>query len=76
MKDKLKNLYTNNFEDFVKLLKLFYGVDDIMAVLQDYYKKNDFYFIIDGRLLNFETVVEDMSETANKLKLFKQFKLI
>jgi hypothetical protein len=78
MKKKLKKLYSENFDDFVKLLKLYFGVeeDGVIAVLQDYHKKNDFYFIVDGSLLNIESIITDMVETAKKLKLFKQFDLM
>jgi predicted acetyltransferase len=78
MKDKVKNLYKNDFEKFIKLLKLFYGSDEVglFAVLQDFYKKDTFYFIIDGRLVSFETVLEDFTDIVKQYKLLKGFKLV
>jgi hypothetical protein len=78
MKKKIKKLYSENFDDFVRLLKLYYGVDEdgMVAVLQDYYKKNEFFFVVDGSLFNLESIITDITETAKKLKLFKQFDLM
>jgi hypothetical protein len=78
MNEKFKKLVEDDFDGFIKLLKLYYGTEGggFISVLQDYYKKDKLYFIINGQLVDIDSIYNDISTSVKEYKLLKKFNLV
>jgi hypothetical protein len=80
MNNKIAKLYKNNYNEFIKLVKLLYPTnaeqDGLQKVLWDKSNADVSYFIINERFYSIEVLIHEMVEMAEKCKIFKKFNLV
>ena len=80
MRSKILKMYKNEYDEFIKLVKLLYPMDNehegLQHVLWDKKNEDVSYFIINHQFMKNTILIDEIAEIAEKSRILKKFNLI